>query len=105
VRELLGAGKLFNFQVMPDFYTPIGIFVLAPGAFFVLAALAAIQNYVRDKKGGKKNSASSMHMGCMGDCNNCSVEHLEAVDQVAHNKKEQPAKSNPKDAKRKGKEE
>jgi electron transport complex protein RnfE len=108
VRELLGAGKLFNFQVMPDFYTPIGIFVLAPGAFFVLAALAALQNYVRDKKGGKKNT-SSMHMGCMGDCNNCSVadniEHLEAVDHVAHNQKEQHAKSDPKDAKRKGKEE
>lgn len=35
VRELLGAGQLFNMQVMPDSYVPCSIFVLAPGAFFV----------------------------------------------------------------------
>jgi electron transport complex protein RnfE len=96
VRELLGAGKLFDIQVMPDFYTPIGIFVLAPGAFFVLAALAAIQNYVRNKKGGKKTKASSMHMGCMGDCNNCTgmnnMEHSEAVDHETHHQKKRHVK-------------
>jgi electron transport complex protein RnfE len=106
VREILGAGKLFNFQIMPDFYTPIGIFVLAPGAFFVLAALAALQNFVRDKNGGKKSKASSMKMGCMGDCDHCTVmdkaEHLEAVDYVAHHQKDPSAKTN---TKNEGKEE
>ena len=38
VRELIGSGKIFNFQVLPDTYEPITIFILAPGAFFVLAA-------------------------------------------------------------------
>ena len=44
VRELLGAGKIFGISVMPSFYTPITIFILAPGAFFVLAFLIAFQN-------------------------------------------------------------
>ena len=34
VRELIGSGKIFNFQVLPDTYEPITIFILAPGAFF-----------------------------------------------------------------------
>ena len=41
VRELIGSGKIFNFQVLPDTYEPITIFILAPGAFFVLAGLPA----------------------------------------------------------------
>ena len=36
-RELLGAGQIFGMQVMPSAYEPITIFILAPGAFFVLA--------------------------------------------------------------------
>ena len=44
VRELIGSGKIFNFQVLPDTYEPITIFILAPGAFFVLAGLTALQN-------------------------------------------------------------
>ena len=43
VRELIGSGKIFNFQVLPDTYEPITIFILAPGAFFVLAGLTALQ--------------------------------------------------------------
>lgn len=44
VRELLGAGELFGFRVMPDSYQPISIFVMAPGAFLVLALLTGLQN-------------------------------------------------------------
>ena len=36
-------------QVMPSAYEPITIFILAPGAFFVLACLVAIQNKVKSK--------------------------------------------------------
>ena len=43
-RELLGAGQIFGFQIMPASYQPITIFILAPGAFFVLAMLVAFQN-------------------------------------------------------------
>ena len=71
VREILGNGTLFDFQVMPDAYTPIGIFVLAPGAFFVLAALTAVQNYVkiRGERAGK--DMSKIGSGCSHDCMNC----------------------------------
>ena len=37
IRELLGAGEVFGFHIMPQSYVPCSIFVLAPGAFFVLA--------------------------------------------------------------------
>ena len=38
VREIVGSGKVFDIQILPDSYEPITIFILAPGAFFVLAA-------------------------------------------------------------------
>ena len=46
VRELIGSGKIFNMQILPDSYEPFTIFILAPGAFFVLACLVALQNKV-----------------------------------------------------------
>jgi electron transport complex protein RnfE len=79
VRELLGAGQIFGAQVLPladeasgkAGFTPITIFVLAPGAFFVLAMLIAIMNTIRAKaeKKGKPLPAAS---GCLGgDCATC----------------------------------
>ena len=58
VREILGSGQIFGFQLLPladaaagkAGFTPITIFVLAPGAFFVLAMLIAIQNAFREAK-------------------------------------------------------
>jgi len=50
VREILAAGSVFGFRIMPDSYVTINIFGLAPGAFFVLAALTALQNYVKNKR-------------------------------------------------------
>lgn len=47
IRELLGAGTVFGVQVLPSSYTPISIFILAPGAFFVIAILCAIQNKLK----------------------------------------------------------
>ena len=40
-RELIGSGKLFGYQVLPlvsdgGWYQPNGLFVLAPGAFFLI---------------------------------------------------------------------
>ena len=52
VRELVGAGTVFGARIIPEDYT-ISIFVLAPGAFFVLAFLVAIMNKVKVKKGKK----------------------------------------------------
>ena len=50
-RELLGAGTIFGKVILSEsFYTPITIFILAPGAFFVLSCLVAIQNKVKNRK-------------------------------------------------------
>ena len=67
-RELLGAGTIFGAKIMPAAYEPITIFILAPGAFFVLACLVAVQNKVRNKK--PKKAGESQASGC-GDCASC----------------------------------
>lgn len=72
VRELLGTGKIFNHSIMPYSYTPIGIFVLAPGAFFVLAALTAFQNYLKISRAKVGRDAAKIQSGCSEDCMNCS---------------------------------
>ncbi|MGN0400843.1 MAG: electron transport complex subunit RsxE [Acetatifactor sp.] len=72
LRELLGAGKLFGSQVLPSSFEPIRIFGQAPGAFFVLACLVALQNYIKNrlKKAGKPNE--KIGSGCTEDCMSCS---------------------------------
>lgn len=71
VRELLGAGQLFGAAVMPQSYVPCSIFVLAPGAFFVLAALTAIQNKVKLAGEKRGKDMSRVQSGCNSDCMNC----------------------------------
>lgn len=49
IRELLGAGKLFGYQVVPAFfyeagYQNMGIMLLAPGAFIIIGLFAWLQN-------------------------------------------------------------
>lgn len=68
VREILGVGQIFGLQILPESYEGITIFILAPGAFFVLAALTAIQNMVKNKK-GTKVEVSRCGEGCMS-CQN-----------------------------------
>lgn len=72
VRELIGAGEIFGFHIMPDVYVPCAIFVMAPGAFFVLAALTAIQNKIRINGEKKGRDMSKIQSGCSEDCMNCS---------------------------------
>ncbi len=71
IRELLGAGEVFGLAVMPESYVPCSIFVLAPGAFFVLAALTAIQNKVKLAGEKKGRDMSKIQSGCNSDCMNC----------------------------------
>ena len=72
VRELIGAGTLFNFRIMPESYIPCAIFVMAPGAFFVLALLTAIQNKVKINGEKKGKDMSKIQSGCGHDCLNCA---------------------------------
>lgn len=68
IRELLGAGTIFGLQVMPESYEPVSIFVMAPGAFFVLAMLCAIQNKFKLKGANRHTKGNG---GCSGNCAEC----------------------------------
>ena len=58
IRELIGAGQLFGIQVLPEsVYEPITIFILAPGAFLVLAFLVAAQNKINLNNAKKAKAA------------------------------------------------
>ena len=80
VREFLGAGTIFDHQVLPladraagkAGYTPISIFIMAPGAFFILAILVAVMKEVRKslfEKTGKKLAPAESVLG--EDCAVC----------------------------------
>ena len=71
VRELLGSGAVFGFRVMPEAYEPITIFVMAPGAFFVLSILTALQNRFKAPS-ATNGSAPKSSLACGGDCSHCS---------------------------------
>lgn len=71
-RELFGNGTIFSFRLMPESYEPVTILILAPGAFFVLACLVAIQNKVKmdkAKKVGATVSVCAKEDSCAG-CTN-----------------------------------
>ncbi|MCM1056701.1 MAG: electron transport complex subunit E [Firmicutes bacterium] len=74
VRELLGAGKLFGLALLPDSFEPIRIFGQAPGAFFVLACLVALQNFVKEKRKKAGKAYEKIGSGCSEDCMNCSEQ-------------------------------
>lgn len=66
-REILGAGTILGINI--PHWDGIGIFVMAPGAFFVLAALIAIQNHIRISKGKKTRK---LHCEECGGCAGCA---------------------------------
>lgn len=72
VRELLGAGTVFNLQVLSlSWFTPITIFIMAPGAFLVLAFLVAGMNIIR-KKMEDRGTPLAEPAGCLaGNCATC----------------------------------
>ena len=79
VREIIGAGQAFGFQLLPladaaagkGGYVPVTIFILAPGAFLVLAGLTAVQNKIKINA-AKKGKAVKETAGCgEGDCAAC----------------------------------
>ncbi len=74
VREILGAGKIFGYALMPEGFEPVRIFGQAPGAFFVLAALVAVQNFVKERRKKAGKSYEKIGSGCSEDCMNCSEQ-------------------------------
>jgi len=69
-RELLGSGSFFGMTIIPESFH-ISIFVLAPGAFFVLAMLTALQNKFKAPS-ATNGSVSGSKLACGGDCSHCS---------------------------------
>lgn len=68
VRELIGAGTFFGLRVIPENFT-IPIFVLAPGAFFVLAILTALQNKLKAPSATNRGDKKT----CGGHCGGCTA--------------------------------
>lgn len=75
VRELLGSGAVFGYRVMPAAYEPFTIFVLAPGAFFVLSCLVALQNKIK-KNLAKKGKEVPKSAGCGEGCTSCASKGI-----------------------------
>ena len=69
-REFIGSGTFFGIRVFPEEYG-VTIFVLAPGAFFVLAMLVAIQNFIKAKMEAKGKDVSKIGSGCASGCAGC----------------------------------
>lgn len=67
IRELLGNGSFYDIPIIPKDYN-ITIFILAPGAFLVLAFIIAIQNFLNNK-----NSTVKSNISCDFDCSNCDI--------------------------------
>lgn len=74
VRELIGSGKIFGAAVLPASYEPVSIFVMAPGAFFVLALLTGLQNKVKMNLAKKGKDVSKIQSGCNADCASCGAK-------------------------------
>ena len=73
IREILGAGTAFDIQIFGEWFTPITIFIMAPGAFLVLAFLVAGMNIIR-KKMEAKGTPLAEPAGCLaGDCAHCGA--------------------------------
>ena len=69
-RELIGAGTVFSgtpfAYSLPEIYEPVSIFVLAPGAFLVLALIIAFLNAMNIGNNGRKKVE-----GCDRACGTC----------------------------------
>ncbi|MBQ0109669.1 MAG: electron transport complex subunit E [Clostridiales bacterium] len=65
IRELIGSGAVFGMKILPEnIYTPILIFVLPAGGFFVFGLLIAVANKLKTEKGVKPAESG---------CENCPM--------------------------------
>jgi electron transport complex protein RnfE len=91
-REVLGNGTVFNTRIAPNAYEPATIFILAPGAFFVLSLLTALQNKLQ-LKSATNGSVPKSELACGGDCMACHgdscTDNREKIKMDKTNKKEE----------------
>ena len=67
IRELLGAGTVFGFRLLPESFG-MTIFIQPPGAFLVFALIIAVMNAI----GIKTRQRKLVESGCDGNCALCS---------------------------------
>ncbi|MBQ3425354.1 MAG: electron transport complex subunit E, partial [Clostridia bacterium] len=69
IREILGNGTAFGARLIPESFSPIGIFIQPPGAFLVIAFIIAVMN----ASGIKTRQRKLVEQGCDGVCANCTA--------------------------------
>lgn len=74
IRELLGSGTAFDIALFGDGFTPMSIFMLAPGGFFVFAILVAAVNYFSKGKAIKKKEFGCAGCAMSGTCQSQNKE-------------------------------
>ena len=91
IRELLGTGTIAGLQIIPASVSPMLIFILPPGGFFVFGMLIACANKIADKKGLSKAELK----GCE-DCPmaaSCSIREEIENPETKKAQKQEPQKS------------
>ena len=56
IRELLGAGSLFGWRILPAGWPDAVIFVLPPGAFLTLGTLIAVVHWLKERRASANNT-------------------------------------------------
>ena len=77
VREILGAGSVFGFRFLPESVETLTIFILAPGAFFVLAVLTAVMNKIKSRSGKPGGPTANCDQLCAGCPNVLCAGHMD----------------------------
>ena len=75
---------LIGIQVMPSAYEPVNIFIMAPGAFLVLAMLVAVQNRIKRQKLEKtgKPAVPAEETGCMACANKAYCQAVKGKEEA-----------------------
>ena len=90
VRELIVSGAFFGMEIIPeDFH--VTIIGLAPGAFFVLACLTALQNKFKAPS-ATNGSVPQSTLACGGNCASCSGSACSSNHSVLEEKKAEELK-------------
>ncbi len=73
IRELLGAGTLFGYQIIPSAIEPMTVFITPPGGFFVFGCLMALVIWIEEKTNHPIDRSSGC-AGCAaeGVCGHCA---------------------------------
>ncbi|MEG0291535.1 MAG: electron transport complex subunit E [Anaerovoracaceae bacterium] len=74
IREFFGSGTLFDIPVTSEFISPMTIFMLAPGGFFVFAVLIAGVNWASGGKAIKKKEFGCSGCAMAGTCGQACTE-------------------------------